>query len=57
MLPEDAEAWDMWGRVQDCHKRLYFQYSEELGEMDTWDCYQQFCIDCEEHDECFKHSD
>jgi len=54
--PYDTEAWDMWGKVKGCHQRLYIQYGKELGEMNTWDCYQTFCQDCEEHDECFKHS-
>ena len=57
MFPPDAEAWDMWGIIKNCHERLYRQYGEELGEMNTWDCYQTFCQDCEEHDICFKHSD
>jgi hypothetical protein len=58
MFPYDAEAWDMWGRVQSCHEKLFIKYYQEYdGDMTAWDCYQAFCQDCEEHDICFKNSD
>jgi len=56
--PYDVEAWDMWKKVQDCHRKLFMKYGREYaGEMNTWDCYSVFCQECDEHDECFKHSD
>lgn len=56
--PYDAEAWDMWGRVRDCHHRLFDKYSEEYGDyMNAWDCYDAFCQECEQHDKCFQHSE
>lgn len=58
--PYDVEAWDIFGRenIINCHRNLFLKYGGAWGgEMNSWDCYDAFCQDCDEHDKCFKSSD
>ena len=55
--PYDVEAIDMWEGVKKCYQRLFIQYGNQFGEMNTWDCYIEFCQECDKHDKCFRHSD
>ncbi|MCF7910610.1 hypothetical protein K9L16_02985 [Candidatus Pacearchaeota archaeon] len=60
VYPFEVEAWDLWGRreIWECYKIKLEKFGEEfLDEMNSWDCYETFCQDCESHNKCFRNSD
>jgi len=54
--PYDVEALETWNRpkVVECFTTLTSFIQEELND---WECYERFCIECDEHDRCFGPSE
>ena len=50
--PLQAEALERWRKPQfiRCCERLC-ELEQEL--LTDWDCYNQMCVDCDDHKECF----